>query len=96
MRVSANKEDVVTNPTRTRELETRRAGDDVLVHDAGHDKIHVLNATAGQVLELCDGAHTIGDIARSLSESTGADFAVVIRDIELILHEFSSLQLLEK
>jgi hypothetical protein len=85
----------VTNPTKTPQIETRDVAGDVLVHDPAHDKVHVLNATAGLVLELCDGAHSPTQIAQSLRELTGAEFAVVNRDVETILREFAALQLLE-
>jgi PqqD family protein of HPr-rel-A system len=84
----------VANPSKTQELEIRKVGDDVLVHDPAHGKVHVLNATAGAVLEMCDGARSAEEIARSLSDATGADRAVVTRDVETILSEFRTLRLL--
>ncbi len=81
------------NPLRTRELEIRRAGADVLVHDAAHDKVHVLNASAGYVLDRCDGSRSAQQIADLLSAATGADPTTVTRDVEVILREFERLQL---
>jgi pyrroloquinoline quinone biosynthesis protein D len=41
-----------------------------------------LNATAAQVLELCDGERSVGDIAAALSERYGgADVADDVRDL---------------
>ena len=84
----------MANPTKTQELEIRKVGDEVLVHDPALGKVHVLNATAGAVLEMCDGARSAEEIARSLSDATGADPAVVGRDVEAILREFGALRLL--
>jgi len=84
----------MSNPTKAAGIEVRTAGDDVLVHDPAHDKVHVLNGTAGYVLELCDGAHSVGDIARSLSDATGVEYALVLRDVEGIVRDFEGLQLL--
>jgi hypothetical protein len=64
-----------------------------LLHDPAHGKVHVLNATAGAVLEMCDGARSAEEIARSLCDATGTD-TVVARDVEAILREFGTLRLL--
>jgi pyrroloquinoline quinone biosynthesis protein D len=41
-----------------------------------------LNATAAQVLELCDGERSVGDIAAALSERYGgADVADDVREL---------------
>lgn len=84
----------MTNPTKAAGIEIRKAGDDVLVHDPVHDKVHVLNGTAGYVLELCDGVHSVSDIAHSISDATGAEYALVLRDIEGIVRDFEGLKLL--
>jgi hypothetical protein len=82
------------NPTKSENLEVRKVGDEVLVHDPAHGKVHVLNATAGAILDLCDGSRSPGQIADSIAAATGADVAIVSRDVEDILREFSGLQLL--
>jgi pyrroloquinoline quinone biosynthesis protein D len=41
-----------------------------------------LNATAAQVLELCDGRHTLDDIASALSERySGADVSDDVQEL---------------
>ena len=81
------------NPLQTPQLEIRRAGADVLVHDAAHEKVHVLNETAAYVLARCNGSRSAQHIADALSTATGADPVVVLRDVEVILQEFERLQL---
>ena len=54
----------------------------------------MLNETAGFVLELCDGTHSAAEIARSLCAATGAESSVVTRDVDAIVREFETLQLL--
>jgi hypothetical protein len=85
---------IVANPARTDELEIRNVDDKVLVHDAAHDKVHVLNRTAGAVLQMCDGTLSSTEIAHVLSDATGTDISVVIRDVDAIVLEFGTLQLL--
>ena len=54
-------------------LEIRKVGDEWLVHDPNNDKLHVLNPTAGKILELCDGTRTAADIVTILRDEMGAD-----------------------
>ena len=75
-------------------LEIRNAGGEVLVHDTSNGKIHVLNATAGSILERCDGATSIDQIAQDLATRTGADRATVSRDVASICERFQSLGLI--
>jgi hypothetical protein len=85
----------MANPVRTNELEIRNVDDQVLVHDAAHDKVHVLNRTAGIVLKMCDGTLSSTEIARVLSDATGTDIAVVTRDVDAVVLDFATLQLVE-
>jgi hypothetical protein len=84
---------IVTNPTKANEMEIRKVDGDALVHDPAHDKVHVLNGTAANILEMCDGTRSSTDIARALCDVTGADFSVVSCDVAAILDEFVALQL---
>ncbi len=86
----------MNNPGRTAGLTVRVVDGDVLVHDAVHEKVHVLNPTAGRVLELCDGAHSLQDIARSLCDATGAPFAAVSADVDAIVRDFARLKLVDE
>jgi hypothetical protein len=84
------------NPKKIGELQTAVVGNEVLVHDTLHEKVHVLNAIAARILDLCDGATAPATIAGRLSrEYDGTDPAVVERDVDAILLQFESLHLLE-
>jgi hypothetical protein len=74
-------------------LEFQEAGPDLLVHDPAARKIHVLNASAGRVLRLCDGAHPVSEIIDAVAID-GVDRALVERDVDRILTEFERLGLL--
>lgn len=80
-------------PLKDTHLEVKTVGAEVLVHDARLGKIHVLNATGGRVLELCDGTRTSNLIARELAAETGHDVTAIDRDVTAILAEFSTLGL---
>lgn len=80
------------NPLAVPGLEVRRSGPDVIVHDPANERIHVLNRSAGAVLELCDGAHDAAAIAASLCAATGAAPERVLPDVEAALAAFRDLR----
>ena len=45
-------------PKRKPDVICRAAGQETLLYDSATDSVHVLNATARMVWELCDGCHT--------------------------------------
>ena len=83
------------NPKKIAELQTAAVGNEVLVHDTRHEKVHVLNRVAARILDLCDGETPPETIAGCLSREYGADPAVVERDVDVVLAKFVSLRLLE-
>ncbi|TAM73600.1 PqqD family protein [bacterium] len=72
---------------RVEHLELRKAGDEMLVHDIANEKIHVLNQTAGDLLEHCSRASSADLVSflRARYEVTGQD---VDRDVREILERF--------
>jgi len=76
-------------------LEISIAGDEMLVHDPSNGKVHVLNATAGKVLELCDGSRTAAEIAVGVANAFMVETERVRPDIDSILAEFTNLGLLQ-
>ncbi|HXN09070.1 MAG TPA: PqqD family protein [Candidatus Acidoferrales bacterium] len=80
-------------PYKPADLDIRTVGEEVLVHDPSHEKVHILNRSAGQILELCTGDHTQEDIVTSICAQTGADQETVARDVAALLSEFSKLGL---
>jgi hypothetical protein len=73
-------------------LEVRRTMLDVIVHDPQHEKIHILNRSAGDVLALCDGEHDPEQIAASLRAGTGAAPERVLSDVLAALETFRQLR----
>lgn len=54
-------------------LEVNEADDGLVVYQASTDRVHHLNATAGVILELCDGRHDAEAIADFLARGFGLD-----------------------
>jgi len=43
--------------------------DQVVIFEAGTDRVHYLNATAALILEFCDGKRSVGEIANLVGEA---------------------------
>jgi Coenzyme PQQ synthesis protein D (PqqD) len=84
------------NPRKADDLEIRAVGEEVLVHHVSAQKVHILNRTAGQILELCDGQRTREEIVESICAGTTADRATVSRDVDGMLAEFAKLGLVRQ
>jgi hypothetical protein len=74
-------------------LDYRIAGNDVVVHDPEHERVHVLNKVAAFILQSCDGRHSAQGIADELSTHTGAPRARILADVERTLTELRALEL---
>ncbi len=82
-------------PLRSSALETHAAGDDLLVHDKRHAKVHVLNRTAAEVFSICDGAHDVDAIVDTIARGAGVAPERVRSDVTLVLSDFRERGLLE-
>jgi Coenzyme PQQ synthesis protein D (PqqD) len=56
-------------PQRAAGIDVAESGPGVVVRQAAAQRLHRLNNTAAIVLELCDGEHTVGEIAAALAEA---------------------------
>lgn len=77
-------------------IQMRVAGRETIVHDTVHEKLHVLNGTAARILSMCDGTRSCEDIAREISAQAGAPYEVVLRDVRMVIEQFSQLELLSE
>jgi len=80
-------------PTRASGLNVKTVDDQVLVHDPRKEKVHVLNLSAGRVLELADGSRDVVKISQELADESSAQVAIVQPEVEAILKAFSELEL---
>jgi hypothetical protein len=58
-------------PVRCDRIDINPVADGYVVYDPDRDRVHYLNHTAALVLELCNGQHTVADIADTLKEAYG-------------------------
>jgi len=62
-----------THPTMVEGLEVHEADDGLIVYDKARDRVHHLNASAGVILQLCDGEHDVAAIADFVARGFGLD-----------------------
>ncbi len=70
-------------------LTVRCIEDEFVLYDSASEDVHMLNATAGKVFQMCDGSHTPEEIAEALVEFFDeAEYATVCEDVKQILNTF--------
>ena len=75
-------------PHRKPDVVWQPGGDEALLHDLGTDAIHVLSPAAMAVWELCDGQHTVKDIAHRIrSRLSGTGGGDIWQDVETTLQQ---------
>jgi len=85
-----------TRPKRKDEIQCRKVGDEWLLYDSKTGTIHVINATAELVWRMCDGAHSVDDMAKAVGDAFETPEEVDARqDIEEVLRSFSDKGVLE-
>ncbi len=69
---------------------------EVVISVAGGDRALILNSVADAVLELCDGSHTIADIAQFIRDTLEVPATTdVARDIAAVIEELSRAGVVE-
>jgi PqqD family protein of HPr-rel-A system len=65
------------------DLKIKRVSGDLVLYDPSNGDVHMLNATAARVFQLCDGVHTPEEMAKALVESfDGVDYAQAFQDVK--------------
>jgi hypothetical protein len=91
-------EGVIVNlkPIRRSDIIAQDMGDETLLYSAKDRIIHILNPTARRIWELCDGAHTVEDMAKALRASFSiAPEREVLGDIQRTLEVLAEKELLQ-
>ncbi len=66
-------------------------GSELFLYDRGNDAVHVLNATARQILHLCDGEHDVEEIAVELARHfPNVPTSLVLQDVERTLDDLAT------
>ena len=74
----------------------RRIEDEIVVITSDGLSLHVLNRTAAQIWEMCDGAHSPEDITAGLCERFDATPEEVTEDVQDTLDKLEGLGLVRR
>ena len=68
------------------DLKIKWVSGDLVLYDPSNGDVHMLNATAATVFQLCDGTHTPEEMAETLVESfNDVDYAQAYEDVKSAL-----------
>lgn len=70
----------------------RRVGQEWILYDTTSGSVHVVNHTAHQVWDLCDGVHAVADMAAALRATFDVpDGAPVDQHVQDVVQEFAEM-----
>ena len=75
-------------PTRRPDVWLRRAGAENVAYDPSRRAVHVMNATAVAIWDLCDGETAPQEMIDAICEVSALPYDVVTEDVSRILSEF--------
>jgi hypothetical protein len=86
---------IATACPRCQRLDVYDLGDELLIYSSDRELGITLNHSSKQIWQLCDGTHTIEDIATILSQQLGCAPGALLEDICTTVMQFHKLGLLE-
>jgi hypothetical protein len=82
------------HPVRRSDLLVQKIDGEFVILDRTANKVHQLNAAASHIWDLCDGVHSVGEIAQVLAEEFDIGIDVAQRDVVKTVTEFFTLGLM--
>jgi hypothetical protein len=83
-------------PVAVKTFEEQDLGEEFMLYDEPHDRVHVLNRTARFIWDLCDGTRTGEEIlARVRQHFDGSREKDPAADVQMILAVFRKKKLIE-
>lgn len=82
-------------PRTSRRVCVRHVDGDVIAYQLDTNEVLHLNASAGRVLELCDGAHTPAQIANAVAEACGIEAEIAWDCTTSTLHTLAAYGVIE-
>jgi PqqD family protein of HPr-rel-A system len=83
------------SPTPNKDVALQRVGQEAILHDRRNGRAHVVNESAAQIWELCNGKNTLEQIVSAFAAEYGLSAADVQADVQDILARFHELRVLE-
>jgi PqqD family protein of HPr-rel-A system len=82
-------------PVRRKDVWLRNTKDEIAVYNPGTGDVYLLNETALAIWDLCDGQTKPEEMMTAIVDVTSLPPEVVAEDVERILLEFDSAELIE-
>jgi PqqD family protein of HPr-rel-A system len=83
------------SPTPSKDVVLQRVGQEAILHDRRNGRAHVVNESAAQIWELCNGQNTFEQIVSAFAAEYGLHESDVQADVQDILARFHELRVLE-
>ena len=83
------------SPTPNTDVSLQRVGQEAILHDRRNGRAHVINESAAQIWELCDGQNTLDQIVSAFAAAYALPAANVRADVQYILAKFHELRVVE-
>jgi Coenzyme PQQ synthesis protein D (PqqD) len=85
----------LVSPTPNTDVSIQRVGQEAILHDRRNGHAHVINESAAQIWELCDGRKTLDQIVSAFAVAHALPAVDVQADVQYILAKFHELRVLE-
>ena len=82
-------------PTPSKDVSLQRVGPEAILHDRRNGRAHVINESAAQIWDLCDGRNTLDQIVSAFAAAYELPASDVREDVQHILTKFHDLRVLE-
>ena len=79
----------------SKDVALQRVGNEAILHDRRNGRAHVINESAAQIWELCDGQNTFDQIVIAFAATYQLPAADVRADVQYIVTKFHELRVLE-
>ncbi len=83
-------------PKKSEDVTLTEADDESILYDSIKGLIHILNPTGAAIWDLCDGSHTVEDIAECICKNFESDNIEAVRkDVEEYLAQLKEMELIQ-
>lgn len=83
------------NYPRSKAVDVYDLGEELLIYSDEHELGITLNASSKQIWQLCDGTHSLDEIAAAIGQQVGCAREVLLEDVCTTVMQFNELGLLE-
>ena len=82
-------------PKKREDITQQELGEEAMLYDSRHEKVHILNHTAYFIWKLCDGDHTLKDIREEMiKQFPESSEPEITKDIKSTIDNFDNNKLI--